>query len=161
MYSNINAKAFTYVSGSNTAISVTSTTRVFSSPVDNYAEEVFPIISKTNTNFTYYHPNLSYTTATITGTASTGNVTITASNTTGLYIGQPVARVAGASMADTFVNTVINATAFTVVTAPTSSGAITLVVSGESPQTLTETPGKIVKNSDGTMRVYFKSGWIG
>jgi hypothetical protein len=161
MYSNVNAKAFTYISGSNTTINVNTTTRIFSSPVDNYAEEVFPIVSKTNTTFSYYHPTSSYTTATITGTASTGNTTITASNTDVLYIGQAVSRVAGAAMANTFISTVINATAFTVVTAPTGSGAITLVVSGESPQTLTETPGKIVKNSDGTMRVYFKSGWIG
>jgi hypothetical protein len=90
MYSNINATAFTYVSGGTTAITDTST-YIHRSPVDIYAEEVFPIVSKTNTTFTYRH----------------------------------------ASVANTV------------------------------SQTLTETPGKIVRNSDGTMRVYFKSGWIG
>jgi hypothetical protein len=91
MYSNINATAFTYVSGGTTACTDTSTNYIHASPVDNYAEEVFPVISKTNTTFTYHHSSVA--------------------------------------------NTVT--------------------------QTLTETPGKIVKNSDGTMRVYFKSGWIG
>jgi hypothetical protein len=69
----------------------TSGNYVYPSPVDNYAEEVFPITAKTNTTFSYFHPSVA--------------------------------------------NTVT--------------------------QALTETPGKIVKNSDGTMRVYFKSGWIG
>jgi len=90
VYANINNTSFSYVSNVSTANSAT-TGRVHRSPVDTYAEEVFPIISKTNTTFTYFHP-------------STAN-TVT--------------------------------------------------------QTLTETPGEIVKNSDGTMRVYFKSGWIG
>jgi hypothetical protein len=91
MYSNINAKAFTYISGGTTACVDTSTNQIFASPVDNYAQQVFPILSKTNTTFTYFN---------------------------------------------SYVNTT-------------------------SSSTLTETPGKIVKNSDGTMRVYFKSGWIG
>lgn len=91
MYSNINAKAFTYISGGTSAVNDTSGNYVYPSPVDNYAEEVFPITAKTNTTFSYFHPSVA--------------------------------------------NTVT--------------------------QALTETPGKIVKNSDGTMRVYFKSGWIG
>lgn len=92
MYSNINAKAFTYISGGTTACTITNTSvKVHASPVENYAEQSFPIISKTNNTFTYFH--------------SKTNV----SNT----------------------------------------------------QAVTETPGKIVKNSDGIMRVYYRSGWIG
>jgi hypothetical protein len=91
MYSNINATAFTYISGGTSAVTDTSGNYIHASPVDNYAEQVFPILSKTNTTFTYFH--------------SLANTTTSA--------------------------------------------------------TLSETPGKIVKNSDGTMRVYFKSGWIG
>jgi hypothetical protein len=91
MYSNINATAFTYISGGTSTVADLSGNYIHASPVDNYAEQVFPILSKTNTTFTYFH--------------SLANTTTSA--------------------------------------------------------TLSETPGKIVKNSDGTMRVYFKSGWIG
>lgn len=91
VYANISANSFSYVSGGTTAHSSTTGDYIYPSPVDVYVEEVFPIISKTNTTFTYWHPA----------------VTNTATNT------------------------------------------------------LTETPGEVVKNSDGTMRVYFKSGWIG
>lgn len=157
MYSNINAKAFTYISGGTTACVDTTTNQIFASKADNYAEQLFPLLSKTNTTFTYYHPAV----WTLTGTAVASNTTITTSNTSGFYSGQPVIYVSGATMANTSVNTVVNATAFTVVTAPTGSGSITFTMGGNFSQTLTETPGKIVKNSDGTMRVYFKSGWIG
>jgi hypothetical protein len=160
MYSNINATAFTYVSGATTNANITTTTRIHQSLVDTYAEEVYPIVSKTNTTFTYFHPNLRVFNAS--GTASAGNTTITGTTTNSeFYVGRIVERNSGAAMANSFITSVINATAFTVNTAPTGSGSINYSLMGSSNLVLANTAGEIVRNSDGTMRVYFRSGWIG
>ena len=161
MYSNINATAFTYVSGGNTNANITTTTRVHRSLVDTYSEEVYPIVSKTNTTFTYFHPNAEILTGV--GTASASNTTITGTTTNNeFYVGRAIFQNSGAAMADTFITNVINATAFTVNTAPTGSGSINFSLAGSNGALSTaSTPGEVVRNSDGTMRVYFKSGWIG
>ena len=70
-----------------------------------------------------------------TGTAASGNTTITASNTSGFIIGQSVSRTSGASMITGTVATIINATAFTVTSAPSSSGAITFDIGGADDTT--------------------------
>jgi hypothetical protein len=161
MYSNINATAFTYISNGTTAQTITTTSRIHSSPVDVYAEEVHPIVSKTNTSFTYFHPSVADVSSII-GTASSGNTTITGTTTNNeFYIGRVVEQNAGAAMVNTFITSVINTTAFTVNTAPTGSGSITYSLKDVTNSVLPEAPGEIVRNSDGTMRVYFKSGWIG
>lgn len=161
MFSNINATAFTYVSDGTSAQTVTTTTTIIGSPVDVYAEEVYPIVSKTNTSFTYFHPSAEILNGV--GTAASGNTTITGTTTNNeFYVGRVIYRNSGATMADTFITGVINATSFTVNTAPTSSGSINYALAGSvNTQITTSTPGEVVRNSDGTMRVYFKSGWIG
>jgi hypothetical protein len=160
MYSNINATAFTYVSGATTDANITTTTRIHRSLVDTYSEEVYPIVSKTNTTFTYFHPNVTILNGT--GTATAGNTTITGTTTNSeFYVGRIVERNVGAAMANSFITSVVNATAFTVNTAPTGSGSITYSLAGSSNLVLANTAGEVVRNSDGTMRVYFKSGWIG
>ena len=70
-----------------------------------------------------------------TGTAASGNTTITASNTSGFIIGQSVTRTAGAAMATGTVATIINATAFTVTNAPSASGSITFDIGGATNTT--------------------------
>jgi hypothetical protein len=70
-----------------------------------------------------------------TGTAASGNATITASNTSGFIIGQSVSRTAGATMTTGTVATIINATAFTVTSAPSSSGSITFDIGGADDTT--------------------------
>lgn len=65
-----------------------------------------------------------------TGNAVSANATITGSNTSGFIIGQSVTQTAGASLATTTIASIINATAFTVAIAPTTSGAITVNIGG-------------------------------
>ena len=70
-----------------------------------------------------------------TGTAASGNTTITASNTSGFIIGQSVTRTSGATMTTGTVATIVNATAFTVTSAPSSSGSITFDIGGADDTT--------------------------
>lgn len=70
-----------------------------------------------------------------TGTATSSNTTITASNTSGLIIGQSITRTAGASMATGTIATIVNATAFTVTNAPSTSGSITFDIGGATDTT--------------------------
>jgi hypothetical protein len=71
----------------------------------------------------------------VTGTAVSANTTITASNTAGFIIGQSVTRTAGATMTTGTIASIINATAFTVSSAPSSSGSITFDVGGATDVT--------------------------
>jgi hypothetical protein len=162
MYSNINATAFTYISNGTTAQTITTTSRIHRGIVDTYLEEVYPIVSKTNTSFTYLHPNVNLTTTSLTGTTVAGNTTITGATVTNEYqVGRTIERTGGSAMPNGTITNIINATSFTVSNSPTASGPITYLINGDVNTILNETPGEVVRNSDGTMRVYFRSGWIG
>jgi hypothetical protein len=70
-----------------------------------------------------------------TGTATSGNTTITASNTAGMLTNQTITRTAGAAMTTGTVLSIINATAFTVSSAPSASGSITFDTGGATNET--------------------------
>ena len=70
--------------------------------------------------------------ASITATANViaSNTTILA-DTTGFIVGQAISKISGgATLADTTIASVINATAFTVAVAPTANGNLTFSVAG-------------------------------
>ena len=59
------------------------------------------------------------------------NTTITVASTTGYLVGQAIAKVSGgANIANTTIATIVNATAFTVVSAPSASGNLVFSVAG-------------------------------
>jgi hypothetical protein len=71
-----------------------------------------------------------------TGTLVSSNATITSSNTSGFIVGQTVTQTAGTgTLSATTVASIVNATAFTVASAPSASGSITFSVGGATDTT--------------------------
>jgi hypothetical protein len=68
---------------------------------------------------------------TATANVTNGNTTITVASTTGYVVGQAIAKVSGgATLANTTIATIVNATAFTVAAAPTVSGNLVFSIAG-------------------------------